>query len=69
MNGLEATARIRSLNDPHLRKLPIIAFTASTDPADLRNIIDCGMNGHIVKPLTKDNLDKIRQYAGPALLK
>ena len=64
MDGLEATSRIRSLSDPYFQELPVIAFTASTDETDLRHIRDCGMNGHIIKPLTKENLGQISQYAG-----
>jgi len=67
MDGLEATTRIRSLVGAYFRELPIIALTASTDETDLQNISKAGMNGHILKPLTKSNLSQIPKYAGSVL--
>jgi PAS domain S-box-containing protein len=63
MDGIEAAARIRSLDGDYFKNLPIIALTGSTDPKDLESIHQCGMNGHIVKPLSKRHLiEKISEF-------
>lgn len=51
MNGYEATKKIRSLDDEALRKIPIIAMTADAFAEDVQECLNCGMNGHIAKPI------------------
>ena len=58
MDGIEATAEIRTLEGPYFKNLPIIALTGSTDESDLQNIRNCGMNGHIVKPLVRKDIEE-----------
>ncbi|MBR4384584.1 MAG: response regulator, partial [Selenomonadaceae bacterium] len=50
-NGYEATAKIRSLANPKLATIPIIAMTANAFTEDIQAAKDAGMNGHIAKPL------------------
>lgn len=50
MNGYEATKEIRALTRPDA-KLPIIAMTADAFAEDIQKCLDCGMNGHIAKPI------------------
>ncbi len=50
MGGYEATQVIRSLDRPD-HDLPIIAMTADAFAEDVKRSIDCGMNGHIAKPI------------------
>ena len=60
MDGLEATRRIRALNDPDLAGIPIIAMTANAFASDIQNALDAGMNAHIPKPFEeKDMITKI----------
>ena len=63
MNGLEATRRIRALDAPRCKTLPIIALTANTFQ---NNIDDCraaGMNTHIGKPFDINIvLEKMLEY-------
>ncbi len=51
MNGYEATRAIRSLEDPVLSSIPILAMTANAFEEDKQAALKCGMNGHISKPI------------------
>ena len=51
MDGYEATAKIRSLDDRKKASLPIIALTANAFESDIKAADEAGMNGHIAKPL------------------
>ncbi|OOF09641.1 hybrid sensor histidine kinase/response regulator [Salinivibrio sp. PR5] len=52
MDGFEATRRIREF-DKHT---PIIAVTANALSGDAERCLDAGMNGHLAKPFSKDQL-------------
>lgn len=54
-DGITATKRIRALDDP-VNKVVIIAMTANVLPQQVRSFIDAGMNGHIGKPVRRDDL-------------
>ena len=56
MDGLEATRRIRGLNRPDARTVPIFAMTANAFTEDRRRAYDSGMNEHLTKPLEPDTL-------------
>lgn len=56
MSGLEATKRIRALEDERISALPIIAMTANAFEEDVKQTVDAGMNGHISKPYTREEL-------------
>ncbi|MFO1318468.1 MAG: CHASE domain-containing protein [Burkholderiales bacterium] len=57
MDGLEATRRIRALEANHPgRRTPIFALTADTLPGDRERCLDAGMDGHLAKPLSMDQL-------------
>ncbi|MBQ9442063.1 MAG: response regulator, partial [Selenomonadaceae bacterium] len=51
MNGYEATKKIRSLKNPDLAKIPIIAMTANAFSEDVQAAKNAGMDGHIAKPI------------------
>ncbi len=51
MNGYEATKAIRSLPNPKLAHIPIIAMTANAFTEDIQAAKDAGMDSHIAKPL------------------
>lgn len=59
MNGYEATRAIRSLEDPKLSQIPIIAMTANAFDEDRKQALDSGMNAHISKPIDIGNLLKV----------
>jgi len=63
MNGLEATKRIRNLDTPKARDIPIIAMTANVFKEDIEVCLESGMNAHIGKPLVLGEVMEIlRQY-------
>ncbi len=59
MGGLEATRRIRSLNRPDARTVPIFAMTANAFADDVERSRQAGMNEHLTKPLDADALKKM----------
>jgi signal transduction histidine kinase len=62
MNGYEATERIRALDIPGIKDLPIIALTADVFKEDVRKARKVGMNGHAGKPVTFQKLKAILEY-------
>ena len=56
MNGYEATRAIRQLEDRQLAGIPILAMTANAFEEDRQAALECGMNGHIPKPIDVANL-------------
>jgi signal transduction histidine kinase len=63
MDGYEATRRIRSLNLPEAKEIPIIAMTANVFREDVERCLEAGMNGHLGKPLVyEDVLAMLRRF-------
>ena len=56
MNGLEAARAIRSMEREDCRTVPIIAMSANAFDDDLKKSVECGMNGHLSKPVEVDKL-------------
>ena len=56
MNGYDATRAIRSLPDPDVSGIPIIAMTANAFDEDRQDAFAAGMNGHLAKPIDIDKL-------------
>lgn len=51
MNGYEAAKAIRSLEDPGLSSIPILAVTANAFEEDRENALRSGMDAHVAKPI------------------
>jgi signal transduction histidine kinase/DNA-binding response OmpR family regulator len=51
MDGYEATRRIRALETPKAREIPIVAMTANVFREDVEKCVAAGMNDHVGKPL------------------
>lgn len=51
MNGWELTAAIRSLSDPALAHIPIIALSANIQFEDRRRSLESGIDVHLSKPM------------------
>jgi signal transduction histidine kinase/DNA-binding response OmpR family regulator len=63
MDGCEATRRIRGLGAPEALRVPIIAMTANVFREDIEKCLDCGMNGHLGKPLNfEEVLSMLNKY-------
>ncbi len=58
MDGYEATRAIRALPDKH-SEVKIIAVTANAFDTDKKNAEDAGMNAHISKPISVDELYRV----------
>ena len=56
MDGLEATRAIRSMERADCHTIPIIAMSANAFDDDLKKSVECGMNGHLSKPVDVDKL-------------
>jgi signal transduction histidine kinase/DNA-binding NarL/FixJ family response regulator len=54
-DGITATKKIRDLDHP-ASKVVIVAMTANVLPQQVRGFMDAGMNGHIGKPVRRDDL-------------
>ena len=59
MDGLTATKKIRTLNHPDAKKIPIIAMTANAFKEDKEKCLAAGMNAHLAKPIEIKNLKKV----------
>ena len=51
LDGLEATAKIRSLDRVDAQTVPIIAMTANAFDLDKELSKQAGMNAHLAKPI------------------
>ncbi len=64
MNGREATRRIRS--NPETKDIPILAITALSQESELRECIEAGCNGYMLKPFDyKDLQENIQALLDP----
>lgn len=59
MNGREATKVIRQNEREYVRSIPIVAMTADAFAEDVQACLDCGMDGHISKPV---NIQRVLQF-------
>ena len=63
MDGVTATKKIRELDMPKAKEIPIVAMTANVFREDIDNYIEAGMNEHLGKPLNfKDMLYVLHSY-------
>jgi CheY-like chemotaxis protein len=63
MDGYEATYRIRTLDIPKAKTIPIIAMTANVFREDIDRCLKAGMNSHIGKPVDFNKvIEKLSTY-------
>ena len=56
MCSSDLTRAIRNLPREDCRTIPIIAMSANAFDDDLKKSVECGMNGHLSKPVEVDKL-------------
>ncbi len=59
MNGYEATEKIRSLPNPALAHIPVIAMTANAFEEDKQQTVKVGMDGYLAKPIDIEKMFKL----------
>jgi CheY-like chemotaxis protein len=64
-DGLDAARWIRDIDDPFYKSVPIFALTSFGEEEHTREILEAGMDVHMVKPFDLDlflyHLDKIQK--------
>ena len=65
MDGISVTREIRSGAGPNAQT-PIIAMTANVLPGQIARFYEAGMNGHISKPIDRDELLRVVENAAAA---
>ncbi len=58
MDGIEATKKIRNTDRLDAYTVPIIAMSANAFDEDMKKSVECGMNGHLTKPI---DMEKVMQ--------
>lgn len=56
IDGLTASKKIRAMERPDAKTIPIIAMTANAFKEDAERCIIAGMNAHLAKPLEIDKI-------------
>lgn len=70
MDGVQATVKIRNLEDPLISTIPIIAITANCQEEDLLKYEEAGMDDYLAKPIVEAHLlDTILSNSGPSNVK
>ena len=59
MDGYTATREIRTLENPEIADIPIIALTANAFDSDRKKALKTGMNGYIAKPISMEKLMEV----------
>jgi CheY-like chemotaxis protein len=59
MDGMEATRKIRLLELPEKRDLPVLALTAGALPEEKEKALEAGMNDFLAKPIDVEELKNI----------
>ena len=66
MDGYEATRRIRALNFPKAKSIPIIAMTANVFREDIEKCMEAGMTDHVGKPIDFNEVFSVmKRYLPP----
>ena len=56
LDGYNAAKLIRAFEDRKKAAIPILAMTANAFREDFDKAMECGMNGHIAKPLDAEKM-------------
>ena len=58
MNGLQFVKRLRELDRPDLARIPVLIVTGHSDEKNVQNAIKLGIQGFLVKPISKAAMEK-----------
>lgn len=62
LRRMDGVAVLRALkNDARARNIPVIVFTSSSDPTDVKTAYDLGANSYVVKPVHSSDLSEIAE--------
>ena len=61
MDGYTATKEIRTMKNPDIANIPIIALTANAFDSDKKEALQAGMNGYVAKPISIEKLMEVMQ--------
>jgi len=65
MDGFQATAAIRALDEPEKARLPIVALTAHAMKGDGERCLAAGMDAYVAKPIDAGELvELVERLAG-----
>jgi signal transduction histidine kinase/DNA-binding response OmpR family regulator len=68
MDGYEATRRIRSNQNSHIAKIPIIALTANAMSGDAEKCFEAGMDDYLAKPFEPELFEqKLQEWVEKSL--
>jgi signal transduction histidine kinase/DNA-binding response OmpR family regulator/HPt (histidine-containing phosphotransfer) domain-containing protein len=59
LDGIETAARLRALDDPYYRQVPVVALTANAVPGTKEMFLKKGFNDYFTKPIDTAKLDAI----------
>ena len=62
VNGNEVLAKLKQ--DERTRKIPVVMFTSSQEPRDIKECFDLGANSYLVKPVDYDDFSKVVKSMG-----
>jgi two-component system response regulator len=62
VNGNEVLAKLKQ--DERTRKIPVVMFTSSQEPRDIKECFDLGANSYVVKPVDYDDFSEVVKSMG-----
>jgi CheY-like chemotaxis protein len=62
VNGNEVLAKLKQ--DGRTRKIPVVMFTSSQEPRDIKECFDLGASSYLVKPVDYDDFSKVVKSMG-----
>jgi len=56
VNGFEFLKKLRESSDELLKKIPVLFLTGDADADLVKQSVDLGVNGYLLKPITREGL-------------
>ena len=58
MNGIDTFLKIREMEDPHMKTMPVVALTANVVNGAKEMFLDAGFDDYIAKPIEVDRIER-----------